>query len=130
MIQACVLKFTSSKLAYPRYAHQSPRRDLSLIFISTLLDFFLRKYASSLDPFKIETGWFYYNFLDGSVFANPSMPDTIKVQVENTIELLKLNNDIFCEHRCACWDNHKNHPDKLYNEAPFIYFEAKRQHIL
>ena len=114
------------KSKYPKLAYEWSNYRLC----SPTVNSYKKDKEGVLDPFQIETGWFWFDFVDGSVYENESLSSERKESVVNTIRLLKLNDSRFCEERCRLWDSFKGQPDELKNNAPFIYAEAVRQNRL
>ena len=125
-VQTVTIDHFLPKSKYPKLAYEWSNYRLC----SPTVNSYKKDKEGVLDPFQIETGWFWFDFVDGSVYANESLSSERKESVVNTIRLLKLNDSRFCEERCRLWDLFKEQPDKLKNNAPFIYAEAVRQNRL
>ena len=87
-----------------------------------------------LDPFLVRDGWFYIQFPSLLIHPAPNLETEIKAQVQNTINVLRLNEDDVCVparrryiDAYCCGNVTFGHLEK---EAPFVAKELKRQDIV
>ena len=125
-VQTITIDHFLPKSKYPKLAYEWSNYRLC----SPTVNSYKKDKEGVLDTFQIDTGWFWFDFVDGSVYTNESLFSERQEMVDNTIRLLKLNDSRFCEERCRLWDLFKDQPDKLKTNAPFIYAEALRQNRL
>ena len=91
--------------------------------------------ARVLDPFDIQDDWFALELVTYQVVPGPGAPGASVMQVEETIEILRLN-DIECctareEYVEAYFDEHAGIPlSYLERRAPFVARELRRQRRL
>lgn len=86
-----------------------------------------------LDPFQIETGWFYLELVTGRIYPNKELSPDLKSKVESTIKRLKLDDDRNREMRARHYQEYREETltDKhLKKYSPFVWLEAKRQGLL
>lgn len=87
-----------------------------------------------LDPFEIEEGWFALEFVAFQVIPGPESRGSIAKRVQNTIEILKLNDEECCkvrqEYVDAYFDIAPIPLNYLERRAPFIARELRRQGLL
>lgn len=85
-----------------------------------------------LDPFTIQEGWFVLDLASVFVQPGPALPQKIRDQVQKSIDILKLNDDILVSMRFRVLrdyidgDISLRHIGRYY---PFIAVEIKRQGI-
>lgn len=84
-----------------------------------------------LDPFIIQDGWFRIQFPSLQIHPDKDLKDSIKDQVNNTIDILKLNHEGDCiPSRRRFIDGYcsgKYGMNHLEEEAPFLAKELIRQ---
>lgn len=117
------------KATYPELAYEWSNYRLS----SRLANSRKREFEDVLDPFEIETGWFYLDFLSGEVYANPGLSEDMRQKIDQTIERLKLNDAELCRLRCRHFEEYQNHEytsEFLKKRSPFVWPEACRQALL
>lgn len=87
-----------------------------------------------IDPLSIEDGWFQIKFPSLLISPDPSLPDSLKREIINTINILRLNDEVDClrsRYRfidCYCLERFGF--DHLYEEAPFLAKELIRQDLV
>lgn len=84
-----------------------------------------------LDPFRMkeeEVNWFFLNPLTGSLSPNPALSAGRRRAVENTIQVLGLNQKTFCDYRLLLLDllEQDDGAESLRHESPFLHAEAVR----
>ena len=86
-----------------------------------------------LDPFEVEDGWIELDLVEFQVVASPGLQEPVRMRVEKTIRLLKLNASDCCIARRAYATEyeagHISH-DYLRRHAPFVARELERQNGL
>ncbi len=87
-----------------------------------------------IDPFEINGDWFQIDFTTMIIRPNPFLDNDLKVKIQNTIVVLKLNEDedLVKERLQAFRDLQENEIsfDYLSREFPFIAQEMQRQGIV
>jgi hypothetical protein len=87
-----------------------------------------------LDPFVIENGWFIIDFSTLKVRSSPALPQDLEKKVEDTCDILGLNDESTCMKNRAryielyCKD--KISFQHLVEDAPFIAMELRRQGLV
>jgi len=117
------------KTVYPELAYEWSNYRLS----SRLVNSRKREFEDVLDPFTIETGWFYLDFLSGEVYANPDLSEDIRQKIDRTINRLKLNDAELCRLRCRHFREYQEQEytgEFLKKRSPFVWAEAHRQALL
>jgi hypothetical protein len=91
-------------------------------------------YQDVLDPFDIQHEWFILHFPSLQIKANPSLNPSVKTQVINTINRLKLNDEDSCIQSRENWlkpfCQREYGFDYLRSKAPFIAYELERQNLI
>ncbi len=91
------------------------------------------KLEEVLDPFEIREGLFYVEVVTGRIYPAPGLPASELVQVEKTIDRLRLD-DPECRRIRADWFSEyvAGHisEDYLKRRNPLVWQEAKRQGLL
>ena len=86
-----------------------------------------------IDPFNVQEGWFVLDFPSCLVKASDDLPEVIFNQVENTIRVLKLNDDdTLVQERCDIMLEYSDGAvtiDFLSRRYPFLAQEIIRQEI-
>lgn len=87
-----------------------------------------------LDPFKIQANWFVIDFDTNLVKSNKELNSVLRATINDTIEILKLNEKVFYERRIK-WIHayYKGTPATiggLKKKAPFIAYELERQDLV
>jgi len=85
-----------------------------------------------LDPFVVEPGWFILEMPSLLIKFNPVLAPALTTKIEDTINCLKLNDEISIRSRQRWVDDFKNrgYPfSHLENYAPFIAYEFNRQEL-
>jgi hypothetical protein len=90
-----------------------------------------------IDPFHIRPDWFILDFSTFFVKPNPDpqvLPAAERTVIENTIAILKLNeDDLLVEERMEFFRDYKSRDigyNYLKRQAPFIAYEVKRQGLM
>ena len=88
-----------------------------------------------LDPFKIQDGWFLIKFPSLLIIPNPSLKKDLQEEVQETIDILKLNLEGYdiVKSRCRyinCYCSGQFGFDHLMEEAPFLARELVRQDMV
>jgi uncharacterized protein (TIGR02646 family) len=92
-----------------------------------------REFDDVLDPFEVETGWFYLEPVTGRIYANPQLQDPQKQMVDATIKRLGLDDANHREMRARHYQEFGNGlytEDFLKKYSPFVWSEVKRQGLL
>ncbi|MFL6208531.1 MAG: hypothetical protein ACJ74W_06745 [Pyrinomonadaceae bacterium] len=93
-----------------------------------------KHFRDVLDPFEIKDGWFTIDFSTFVIHPNPTLPVSIKKQVDATIKRLKLNTDEMCiavrREWFECFETGCMNFKLLEERAPFIAYEARRQGLV
>jgi len=116
-----------SKKNYPSKIYEWSNYRLALLSVNRNKSDF----DDVLDPFKIKNGWFQLNVGTGIVYADPLQTKYVRAKIEKTIARLKLND--FVSYRLKYIDDYINGDislSLLKRDAPFIYYELKRQNML
>ncbi len=89
---------------------------------------------SILDPFRLESNWFILDFDSFLIKPNPSLATDYKAAVQNTIDILRLNDDEDCielRQDCVYWFHTGEITlSHLQRIAPFIAYELQRQRLI
>lgn len=89
-----------------------------------------------LDPFDIDFGWFCIDFSTLFIYPNETsgFPETIKMAIEDTIKILRLNiDDDLVSERIHYYQNYQNGTitlNYLQEKTPFIAYEIVRQGLV
>jgi len=87
-----------------------------------------------LDPFQLEPDWFVLDFDSFLVKPNPYLAPEQKAVVQNTLDVLKLNDDEDCvelRQDCVRWFRTDEITfAHLQRIAPFIAYELQRQGLI
>ena len=87
-----------------------------------------------IDPFLVERGWFTIDFPSCIVRKSNVVPSIYARQVENTIRILKLNeDDQLVQERCDIIMEYRNRHvrfEYLRKRYPFIAIEIERQNLV
>lgn len=92
-----------------------------------------REYDDVLDPFEVETGWFYLELVSGRIYVNPALEPVQQAAVQATIDRLGLDDAGNRELRARHYQEYR---EGLYTSAflkkrsPFVWAEANRQGVL
>ena len=85
--------------------------------------------ADVLDPFEIEDGWFALELIEFQVVPGQGLPADVRARVVDTIDTLRLSDDICCEARAeyahAYWEGDIS-LSRLRQQAPFVASELER----
>lgn len=104
-------------------------------FRYTALKFNARKGTHTiLDPFRLELDWFILDFDSFLIRPNSHLTSEQKALVQNTIDILKLNDDEDCVELRQDWVRYFRSGeitfDFLQRKAPFIAHELHRQGLV
>jgi hypothetical protein len=91
-----------------------------------------REYDDVLDPFLVEPGWFELELAFMQVLPGDELPAGVHAQVLDTIDRLKLNDELFCAERGYWyeeWLRNEISDDFFARNAPFVAYETMRQQI-
>jgi uncharacterized protein (TIGR02646 family) len=86
-----------------------------------------------LDPFKLQSGTFQLNPVNGAILPNPKLSVAAKHKALETIERLKLDSPACRRVRLRYFTKYMQHQitaDYLKEVSPFVYLELKRQNLL
>jgi len=86
-----------------------------------------------LDPFDVQPGWFVLDMPSLLVKFNPILPSSLITKITDTINCLKLNDEVSIKSRQRWVDEFKNkgYPfSHLEDYAPFIAYEFGRQGLI
>ena len=87
-----------------------------------------------LDPFVIGDDWFLMDFPSLLIRPNPSLPGATKAQIQETIDILRLNDEEVCQLARTRFIDHYCRENVnfafLAAEAPFIARELARQNLI
>jgi hypothetical protein len=92
-----------------------------------------KDYEDVLDPFEIEDGWFYLEFVSGRIYPNPNLDNAQQHAVQVTIDRLRLDDARNREMRARYYHEYYTvsfPAEYLKKKSPFVYFEAERQGLL
>jgi hypothetical protein len=85
-----------------------------------------------LDPFRIQLGWFILDTATFWVRPEPSLPTNVFNAVQKSLDILRLNDDVWVQMRFEVFTQYLNREctlaflKRLY---PFIAAEISRQHV-
>lgn len=85
-----------------------------------------------LDPFLVQNGWFILDKASLWVRPEPTLPPAIRIRVQSSINVLKLNHDRLVNVRFEILRGYidgKQRLDSIEEKYPFIAAEIKRQGI-
>lgn len=97
---------------------------------SSLLNARKNRFDDVLDPFEVEDGWFVLELVGFQVKPAPGLSPERQKQVEDTIDRLSLNDDVFCTRRqtdATNYEEKKINFAHLMEESPFVAREIERQ---
>lgn len=86
-----------------------------------------------LDPFEIQADMFRLELITGRIYANPELSPQDSTDVQNTINRLKLDNEMNREMRTRHYGDYLNQEvagSHLKRMSPFVWHEANRQKLL
>lgn len=92
-----------------------------------------RDYETVLDPFEVVNGWFQLQLDTGHIYPNPELTDSLRRQVQDTIDRLGLDDWGNREMRARHYEDYRSIPlpsEFLARRSPFVWAEARRQGIL
>lgn len=90
-------------------------------------------YTDVLDPFSVQSGWFYIRFPSLLIKPNPALSPDIFTSVEQTINRLRLNDELLAGSRLAWIEPYckgEVNFDYLKHHAPFLAYEIERQGLI
>lgn len=117
------------KSKYPDYAYEWNNYRLALSSINACK----KDKEGILDPCTIRNGWFWLNVVTGLLCPSNKVSMRVKQKVADTIDRLRLNDSDYVRYRKRYIEDFINHDisiSVLKRDAPYIYFELNRQHLL
>ncbi len=81
-----------------------------------------------LDPFEVRDEWFELSLVTGEVRARRGLAPELHREVEHTLEVLKLNDAIYCQSRMRYFELYqglRTDPDDPPEPLPFWYIERE-----
>lgn len=88
------------------------------------------------NPFRVRDHWFFVNFADYSLYANPALPRVVRDLIDDTIQTLQLNVDTHCViSRRLSGETYFTNPSRanfvaMRKDCPLVAKEAVRQKLV
>ena len=86
-----------------------------------------------VDPFEIQSDWFYLDFDSLKVKVQDHIESNLKIELEKSIAILRLNDRSFVEYRSSWYMRYLDASatlELLQKDACFVAYELERQKIL
>ncbi len=86
-----------------------------------------------IDPFEVGEDWFLFNFIDGGVYPNPQLPQTVQDRIADTIERLHLSDGDSNMERLEAFEDYRSGRISralFARDYPFLFQELTRQGLV
>ena len=86
-----------------------------------------------IDPFEVGENWFFLNYIDGSVYPNPELPQQLRDRIDDTIDRLHLKDGAANEERLEAIADYRTKQisrELFERNYPFLFQELRRQNLL